>query len=237
LKRFRKMKFGIPVFPGSNCERDVGWVVEKVLREEAVYLWHTERNLKGVDCIVIPGGFSYGDYLRAGAMAKISPITESIREFAEKGGLVMGICNGFQILLELELLPGAMLPNKTLSFICKFVHLKIENNQTPFTHLYEKGEVVRIPIAHAEGNYTCSPETLKEIEENGQVVLRYSSPEGKVSEEFNPNGSLNNIAGICNKRGNVFGLMPHPERASEEILGSTDGLRMFKSMVESVVKA
>lgn len=231
------MKFGIPVFPGSNCERDVGWVVEKVLREEAVYLWHTERNLKGVDCIVIPGGFSYGDYLRAGAMAKISPITESIREFAEKGGLVMGICNGFQILLELELLPGAMLPNKTLSFICKFVHLKIENNQTPFTHLYEKGEVVRIPIAHAEGNYTCSPETLKEIEENGQVVLRYSSPEGKVSEEFNPNGSLNNIAGICNKRGNVFGLMPHPERASEEILGSTDGLRMFKSMVESVVKA
>ncbi len=231
------MKFGIPVYPGSNCDRDVGWVVEKVLGHEAVYLWHSEKDLKGVDCVIVPGGFSYGDYLRAGAMAKISPVTEAICEFAEKGGLVMGICNGFQILLEAGLLPGAMLPNKTLSFICKFVHLRIENDQTPFTHLYRKGEVVKIPIAHAEGNYTCPPETLKEIEENGQVVVRYSSPEGKISEEFNPNGSLNNIAGICNKRGNVFGLMPHPERASEAILGSVDGLRMFQSIVESVVRA
>jgi len=231
------MKFGIPVYPGSNCDRDVGWVIEKVLGHEAVYLWHKDRDLKGVDCVIIPGGFSYGDYLRPGAMAKLSPITEEICEFAERGGLVMGICNGFQILLEAGLLPGAMLPNKTLSFICKFVHLKIENTNTPFTNLYRKGEVVRIPIAHAEGNYTCLPETLKEIEENGQVVLRYSSPEGIVSEEFNPNGSLNNIAGICNKRGNVFGLMPHPERASEAILGSTDGLRMFQSIVEGVVKA
>ncbi len=231
------MKFGIPVYPGSNCDRDVGWVVEKVLGHEAVYLWHAEKDLKGVDCVIVPGGFSYGDYLRAGAMAKISPVTEAIYEFAEKGGLVMGICNGFQILLEAGLLPGAMLPNKTLSFICKFVHLRVENNQTPFTHLYRKGEVVRIPIAHAEGNYTCPPETLKEIEENGQVVVRYSSPEGEISEEFNPNGSLNNIAGICNKRGNVFGLMPHPERASEAILGSVDGLRMFQSIVESVARA
>ena len=231
------MKFGIPVYPGSNCDRDVGWVVEKVLGHQAVYLWHAEKDLKGVDCVIVPGGFSYGDYLRAGAMAKISPVTEAISEFAEKGGLVMGICNGFQILLEAGLLPGAMLPNKTLSFICKFVHLRVENNQTPFTHLYRKGEVVRIPIAHAEGNYTCPPETLKEIEENGQVVVRYSSPEGEVSEEFNPNGSLNNIAGICNRRGNVFGLMPHPERASEAILGSVDGLRMFQSIVESVVRA
>jgi len=231
------MKFGIPVYPGSNCDRDVGWVVEKVLGHEAVYLWHAEKDLKGVDCVIVPGGFSYGDYLRAGAMAKISPVTEAICEFAEKGGLVMGICNGFQILLEAGLLPGAMLPNKTLSFICKFAHLRVENDQTPFTHLYRKGEVVRIPIAHAEGNYTCPPETLKEIEENGQVVVRYSSPEGEVSEEFNPNGSLNNIAGICNRRGNVFGLMPHPERASEAILGSVDGLRMFQSIVESVVRA
>ena len=231
------MKFGIPVYPGSNCDRDVGWVVEKVLGHQAVYLWHAEKDLKGVDCVIVPGGFSYGDYLRAGAMAKISPVTEAICEFAEKGGLVMGICNGFQILLEAGLLPGAMLPNKTLSFICKFVHLRVENDQTPFTHLYRKGEVVRIPIAHAEGNYTCPPETLKEIEENGQVVVRYSSPEGEVSEEFNPNGSLNNIAGICNRRGNVFGLMPHPERASEAILGSVDGLRMFRSIVESVVRA
>ena len=231
------MKFGIPVYPGSNCDRDVGWVVEKVLGHQAVYLWHAEKDLKGVDCVIVPGGFSYGDYLRAGAMAKISPVTEAISEFAEKGGLVMGICNGFQILLEAGLLPGAMLPNKTLSFICKFAHLRVENDQTPFTHLYRKGEVVRIPIAHAEGNYTCPPETLKEIEENGQVVVRYSSPEGEVSEEFNPNGSLNNIAGICNRRGNVFGLMPHPERASEAILGSVDGLRMFQSIVESVVRA
>jgi len=231
------MKFGIPVYPGSNCDRDVGWVVEKVLGHEAVYLWHAEKDLKGVDCVIVPGGFSYGDYLRAGAMAKLSPVTEVICEFAERGGLVMGICNGFQILLEAGLLPGAMLPNKTLSFICKFVHLRIENSQTPFTHLYREGEIVRIPIAHAEGNYTCPPETLKEIEENGQVVVRYSSPEGEVSEEFNPNGSLHNIAGICNKRGNVFGLMPHPERASEAILGSVDGLRMFQSIVESVVRA
>ncbi|ADU96687.1 phosphoribosylformylglycinamidine synthase subunit PurQ [Thermovibrio ammonificans] len=231
------MKFGIPVYPGSNCDRDVGWVIEKVLGHEVKYLWHKERDVKGVDCVIVPGGFSYGDYLRAGAMAKLSPVTEAIYEFAQKGGLVMGICNGFQILLEAGLLPGAMLPNKGLTFVCKFVHLKVENNQTPFTRLYEKGEVVRIPIAHAEGNYTCPPETLKEIEENGQVVVRYCSPEGEVSEEYNPNGSLNNIAGICNKRGNVFGLMPHPERASEAILGSTDGLRMFKSIVEGVLTA
>jgi len=228
------MKFGIPVYPGSNCDRDIGWVVEKVLGHEVKYLWHEEKDLSGIDCVIVPGGFSYGDYLRAGAMAKVSPITEAIYEFAEKGGLVMGICNGFQILLESGLLPGAMLPNKSLTFICKFVHLKVENNQTPFTNLYEKGEVLRIPIAHAEGNYTCPPETLKELEENGQVVVRYCSPEGEVSPEFNPNGSLNNIAGICNKRGNVFGLMPHPERASEEILGSTDGFRMFSSIVKAL---
>jgi len=162
-------------------------------------------------------------------------VTEAICEFAEKGGLVMGICNGFQILLEAGLLPGAMLPNKTLSFICEFVHLRVENADTPFTKLYEKGEVLRIPIAHADGNYTCPPQVLEEIESNGQVVLRYCSPEGEVSPEFNPNGSLNNIAGICNKRGNVFGLMPHPERASEAILGSEDGYRMFSSIVESLL--
>jgi len=231
------MRFGIPVYPGSNCDRDVGWVIEKVLGHQAVYLWHKERDLKGVDAVIIPGGFSYGDYLRAGAMAKISPITEAICEFAQRGGLVMGICNGFQILLEAGLLPGAMLPNKNLSFICKFVYLRVENTDIPFTSLYRKGEVLRIPIAHAEGNYTCPEGTLKEIEERGQVVLRYSSSKGEVSPEFNPNGSLNNIAGICNKEGNVFGLMPHPERASEAILGSTDGFKMFKSIVEGVLKA
>lgn len=229
------MKFGIPVYPGSNCDRDVGWVIENVLGHKAKYLWHKERDLSGIDCVIIPGGFSYGDYLRTGAMAKLSPITEAIYEFAEKGGSVMGICNGFQILLEIGLLPGAMLPNKTLTFICEFVHLKVENNRTPFTHLYNVGEILRIPIAHAEGNYTCTPEMMKEMEENGQVVVRYCSPSGVVSEEFNPNGSLGNIAGICNKRGNVFGLMPHPERASESILGSVDGYRIFESIVTSVL--
>ncbi|OMH40611.1 phosphoribosylformylglycinamidine synthase subunit PurQ [Desulfurobacterium indicum] len=231
------MKFGIPVYPGSNCDKDIGWVIEKVLGEEVKYLWHKEKSISDIDCIIVPGGFSYGDYLRAGAMAKLSPISEAIYEFAEKGGLVMGICNGFQILLEMGLLPGAMMPNKNLSFVCKFVHLKVENNEIPFTSLYSKEEVINIPIAHAEGNYTCTPETLKNIEKNGQVVVRYCSPEGIVSDEFNPNGSLNNIAGICNKRGNVFGLMPHPERASEAVLGSTDGFRMFKSIVETALKA
>ena len=230
------MKFGIPVYPGSNCERDVGWVIEKVLEEEIVYLWHEERKISGIDCVIIPGGFSYGDYLRAGAMAKLSPISEAIYEFAQKGGLVMGICNGFQILLEMGLLPGAMLPNKTLSFICEFVNLKVENSETPFTNLYTKGEIISIPIAHAEGNFTCSDDVLQEIESNGQVVLRYCSPEGDIKEEFNPNGSRNNIAGIINRRGNVFGLMPHPERASEALLGSTDGYKMFKSIIESLSK-
>ncbi len=230
------MKFGIPVYPGSNCERDVGWVIEEVIGKEVIYLWHEERDIKDVDCIIIPGGFSYGDYLRAGAMAKLSPISEAICEFAERGGLVMGICNGFQILLEMGLLPGAMLPNKTLNFICEFVNLKVENDETPFTNLYRKGEVISIPIAHAEGNFTCSDETLKEIESNGQVVLRYCSPNGEITQEHNPNGSRNNIAGIVNRKGNVFGLMPHPERASEAILGSTDGYRMFKSIVESLSK-
>ncbi|WP_457568066.1 phosphoribosylformylglycinamidine synthase subunit PurQ [Desulfurobacterium sp.] len=231
------MRFGIPVYPGSNCDRDIGWVIEKVIGEEVKYLWHQEKDLSGIDCVIVPGGFSYGDYLRAGAMAKLSPISEAIYEFAEKGGLVMGICNGFQILLEMGLLPGAMMPNKSLSFICKFVHLKVENDQTPFTSLYRKGEILKIPIAHAEGNYTCTPETLKEIENNGQVIVRYCSPDGKIDEDSNPNGSLNNIAGICNRKGNVFGLMPHPERASESVLGSTDGVRMFKSIVETAMKA
>ncbi len=226
------MIFGIPVYPGSNCDKDIGWIIEEVIHEKAKYLWHEDSNLNDIDCIIIPGGFSYGDYLRTGAMAKLSPISEAIYDFAEKGGLVMGICNGFQILLEMGLLPGAMLPNKNLSFICKFVHLKIENNSTPFSNLYEKEEVIYIPIAHAEGNYTCDRETLKEIEENNQVIVRYCSPEGIIDEKFNPNGSVNNIAGICNKKGNVFGLMPHPERASENILGSTNGLTMFKSILE-----
>jgi phosphoribosylformylglycinamidine synthase len=225
------MKFGIVVFPGSNCDRDVGWVVESVLGHKAVYLWHEERDLKGCDVIVIPGGFSFGDYLRAGALAKVSPITSSIIEFSKKGGPVIGICNGFQILLEIGLLPGAMLPNKNLRFICKFVHIRVENNNTPFTKLYEKGEVLKIPIAHAYGNYTCPEDTFKRMQDNEQIVFRYCNEEGEITQDSNPNGSLSNIAGICNETKNVLGLMPHPERASEKILGSEDGIKMFLSLV------
>ncbi len=225
------MRFGIVVYPGTNCDRDVGWVIGSVLGQDVKYLWHSESTLTNVDCVIIPGGFSYGDYLRAGAVAKASPINDAIYNFAQKGGLVMGICNGFQILLEMGLLKGAMLPNRDLRFICEFVHLRLENDATPFTNLYSKGEVLKIPIAHAEGNYTCDDETLDELEGNGQVILRYSSVDGTVSDEFNPNGSVNSIAGICNKDGNIFGLMPHPERASEAILGSTDGRRMFESIL------
>ncbi len=224
------MTFGIVVYPGTNCERDVGWVVEQVLGQRAKYIWHTEKSLSGVDCVIIPGGFSYGDYVRAGAMAKVSPISGAIVEFANSGKPVMGICNGFQILLELGLLKGAMLPNKNLKFICKFVHVKVENNNSPFLKKYKIGEVLKIPIAHAEGNYTCPQEDYNEE----LVALKYCSPEGEVSERFNPNGSMNNIAGVLSEGGNVLGLMPHPERASEKILGSEDGLKMFLSVLDGI---
>ncbi len=232
----RKVRFGVVVFPGSNCDRDVHDVVTRIMGQEVVFLWHKDRDLQGVDAVVLPGGFSYGDYLRTGAMARFSPIMEEVVRFAQKGGAVLGICNGFQILLELGLLPGAMLRNKSLHFICKFVNIRVENDSTRFTSQCEAGETLKIPIAHNEGNYYIDPDGLAELEGNGQVVFRYASPAGEVSERFNPNGSLHNIAGIVNKKGNVLGLMPHPERASESLLGSEDGKKIFGSLIESLAQ-
>jgi phosphoribosylformylglycinamidine synthase I len=224
------MKFGIAVFPGSNCDYDTYYVVEDILHQEAKFLYWEDRTVD-VDCVVIPGGFSFGDYLRPGALAARTPLAEAIYNFAQKGGLVIGICNGFQILTEMHLLPGALIPNKHLKFVCKPAYLKVENNNTPFTSKLEKGSVIKIPIAHHDGNFYAPPEQLEEIERNGQVILRYCSPKGEVSSEYNPNGSLNNIAGIVNKERNVFGLMPHPERASENELGSDNGLFIWYSLL------
>mgnify|MGYP001772681168 CR=1 FL=1 len=225
------MEFGVVVFPGSNCDRDCYWVIKDVLGYPCHYIWHEDRNLDGIDCVILPGGFSYGDYLRAGAIAKTSPVMDAIRDFSEKGGLVIGICNGFQILLESGLLPGAMLRNRGLRFICEYVYIRVENNETPFTLLCSKGEVLRIPIAHMDGNFFVDNSTLEKIISNKQVVFRYSSKDGVVEDAYNPNGSVYNIAGIINERGNVLGMMPHPERASESILGSTDGLKILGSIV------
>ena len=228
------MKFGVAVFPGSNCDYDTYYVIDEVLNQPVKFL-HWEDRKVDVDCVVIPGGFSFGDYLRPGALAAKTPLAEAIYDFAQKGGLVIGICNGFQILTEMHLLPGALIPNKQLKFVCKPVYLKVENDQTPFTKTLKRGQVIKIPIAHHDGNFYAPPEQLEEIERNGQVVLRYSSPEGEVSQEYNPNGSLNNIAGIVNKGGNVFGLMPHPERISEKTLGGEDGLHIWRGIIESLL--
>ncbi len=225
-----RLKFGIIVFPGSNCDYDAYHAIKNVLQEDAYFIWHNEKNLNNPDCIVIPGGFSYGDYLRCGATAKFSPAMEEILNFAEKGGLVIGICNGFQILTEAGLLPGALLRNRDLHFICKEVYLKTENKNLAFTNRIPD-RAIKIPIAHAEGNYFCDHETLKELKENNQIVFRYCNENGEVSDNSNPNGSIENIAGIVNKRGNVLGMMPHPERAMEEVLGNTDGIYFFKSIV------
>ncbi len=227
------MKFGIVVFPGSNCDHDCYHVVKNVLGQDAEYIWHKDKEINGFDCLILPGGFSYGDYLRTGAIAKFSPVMNSIREFADKGGLIIGICNGFQILVESGLLPGALMRNRDLKFICESRYLKVESNDTPFTKLYKKGEVIKTPIAHADGNYFADAETLKKIQGNGQIVFRYCDAEGEVTEEANPNGSLLNIAGICNEKRNVLGLMPHPERCAEDILGNTDGKRVFESIISS----
>jgi len=219
------MKFGIIVFPGSNCDHDCHHVVQDVLKQPVEYIWHADDKLDHFDCIIVPGGFSYGDYLRAGAIARFSKIMDSVKEFADRGGLVIGICNGFQVLTEAHLLPGALQKNKTSKFICKHVKIKCENNTTPFTRKCKKNAVLNIPIAHAEGNYTCDKKTLLELKKNKQIVFTYYKD--------NPNGSIANIAGICNKKRNVLGMMPHPERASEEILGSTDGLCIFRSILGS----
>lgn len=225
------MKFGIVVFPGSNCDHDVYHVVRHVLGQEAKFIWHKSRDLEGADALVLPGGYSYGDYLRPGALARHSPILEEVVAFAKKGGPVLGICNGFQVLLEAGLLPGAMLRNRDLRFICRDVPLRVEATDTRFTSGLKQGQVFSLPIAHADGNYTADAEVLARLEGEGRVVLRYSDPEGNVADAWNPNGSAKNIAGIANEQKNVVGMMPHPERASEAILGNEAGRAIFESVL------
>jgi phosphoribosylformylglycinamidine synthase len=226
------MRYGVVVFPGSNCDADAYHVIKEVLNRSVDYVWHRERDLSPYDCLVIPGGFSYGDYLRTGAIARFSPVMEGVAELAARGGLVLGICNGFQILLEAGLLPGAMHRNLGLQFRCHFTHLRTENVRTPFTNLCHPGQVLKVPIAHGEGNYYADKATINELEETGRIVFRYCTPEGEVNPGANPNGSVVNIAGICNREGNVLGMMPHPERAAEPMLGSVDGRVIFESAVE-----
>jgi phosphoribosylformylglycinamidine synthase len=221
------MKFGVVVFPGSNCDQDCFHVVKNVIKQPVEYIWHKNTQLDHFDCIIIPGGFSYGDYLRCGAIARFSPIMDAIIKFANAGGLVIGICNGFQVLLEAGLLPGAMLRNKNLHFICKFVELKVESTDSPFSSRYKKGQVVRIPVAHNEGNYYIDKQGLAELKKNKQIVFRYVN---------NPNGAIDDIAGIVNKKRNVLGMMPHPERCSEAELTSIDGLPIFKSIIDFLEK-
>jgi phosphoribosylformylglycinamidine synthase len=228
------MTFGIVVFPGSNCDHDAYHATKHVLGQDAVFVWHKETDLKGADVVILPGGFAHGDYLRTGAIAKFSPVMDAVRAFAAKGNPVIGICNGFQILLEAELLPGAMLRN-TQKYRCEYVHVRVEQTDTPFTNLCAKGQVLKIPIAHGEGNYYADPETVDALEANRQVIFRYVTPGGEVTAESNPNGSLRNIAGICNVTRNVVGLMPHPERACESPLGSADGKIVLESVVASLM--
>ena len=227
------MRFGIVVFPGSNCDEDAYHAATEVFGQQAEYLWHKDSDLKGADVVILPGGFAHGDYLRTGAMARFSPIMNQVRAFAERGGPLLGICNGFQILLESGLLPGAMLRNDTLKYRCEHVHLRVEQTDTPFTSAARIGQVLRIPIGHGEGNYFAPPEVVERLEANRQVVLRYVDAAGRVDDAANPNGSMAAIAGICNEARNVVGLMPHPERACELILGSGDGLLILQSIVQA----
>lgn len=228
------MNVGVIVFPGSNCDHDCRHVFQTVLGQSVQMIWHKETSLKGIDAVILPGGFSYGDYLRTGAIARFSPVMGAVKAFAKDGGAVIGICNGFQILLEAGLLPGAMLRNKSLHFICKDVHVKVENAATAFTEACASGQVLKIPVAHADGNYYTDPVTLAAMQANAQIVMRYCTPEGKVTPEANPNGSLDNIAGIINPEGNVLGMMPHPERCAEDILGNQDGKLIFQSLLKAM---
>ncbi len=230
------MKFGVVVFPGSNCDHDAYYAVGTVLGQPVDFIWHQSEQVDAYDAVILPGGFAYGDYLRTGAIARFSPVMRAVEQFARRGGLVLGVCNGFQILLEAGLLPGAMLRNQGLRFICRHVYLRVETTRTPFTAAARPRQVLKIPIAHAEGNYFCDATTLAELERNDQIVFRYTSPDGREDPASNPNGSLVNIAGISNREGNVLGLMPHPERASEAMLGSADGLVIFRSMGESLAR-
>jgi len=229
-----KRKFGIVVFPGSNCDHDSYHVIKHILQQETVYLWHKDTDLQNCDIIILPGGFSYGDYIRTGAVAKLSPIMNSVIDFANTGGVVFGICNGFQILTECGLLPGALIKNKNLKFVCKDIYITAVNQVSFLTKSLEK-KTLMTPIAHGEGNYFTDEETLKSLEKNNQILFKYSSGNGEISDASNPNGSVQNIAGIMNKNGNVFGMMPHPERSSDESLGKTDGLQIFNSLLENFI--
>jgi phosphoribosylformylglycinamidine synthase len=228
------MKFGVIVFPGSNCDHDAYHVISKHVGQPVDFVWHKETNLNQYDAILIPGGFSYGDYLRAGALAKFSPVMSAVKEFAKSGRFVFGVCNGFQILCEAGLLPGALIRNSGLHFVCRHVNVRVENAATPYTSELEKNEVLSIPIAHAEGNYVCDDQTFAELESNNQIIFRYCDEAGKTTDESNPNGSRSNIAGISNEKGNVLGMMPHPERACEELLGSNDGRDIFRSLTNAI---
>jgi phosphoribosylformylglycinamidine synthase len=228
------MRFAVIVFPGSNCDHDAYHAVRDVLGEDADYVWHKDTDLKGADVVILPGGFAHGDYLRCGAMARFAPIMREVRAFAARGGPVLGICNGFQVLLEAGLLPGAMLRNTSLKFQCEHVHIRVEQTDTPFTLACRLGQVLRIPIAHGEGNYFAVPEVISRLEANRQVVFRYTNAAGAVVDDANPNGSAAAIAGLCNEARNVVGLMPHPERACESVLGSADGRLIFESVVAAL---
>jgi phosphoribosylformylglycinamidine synthase subunit PurQ / glutaminase len=229
------MKFGVIQFPGSNCDQDPFWVLQSVAKQEVTYLWHESHDLQNCDVVIVPGGFSYGDYLRTGAIARFSPVMESVRNFAAGGGIVLGICNGFQILCESHMLPGALLRNSGLKYICRSIHLRVENTETPFTHGLTKGEVLQVPIGHMEGNYFCDADTLKQLQDQNRIIFRYSTKDGQVTAAANPNGSLDNIAGISNEGGNVLGMMPHPERSSEDAMGCKDGYKIFESLVGALV--
>jgi phosphoribosylformylglycinamidine synthase I len=230
------MKFGVIIFPGSNCDQDSYHAVIAATSQQAAFLWHESHDLENSDAIIVPGGFAYGDYLRTGAIARFAPIMEQVTKFAASGGLVIGICNGFQILCEAGLLPGALLRNAGLKYVCKYVHLRVENAETSFTNACRQN-VLRIPIGHMEGNYYCDPQTLATLQRENRIIFRYSTPDGRVTPEGNPNGSLDNIAGIVNEGGNVLGMMPHPDRCSESLLGSDDGAKIFKSMALALAPA
>jgi phosphoribosylformylglycinamidine synthase subunit PurQ / glutaminase len=228
-----KTTFAVIVFPGSNCDEDAYHAAKEVLGQDATYIWHKDTDLKGADVVILPGGFAHGDYLRVGAMARFSPIMREVRAFAARGGPVLGICNGFQVLLEAGLLPGAMLRNRDLKFHCEHIHIRVEQTDTPFTQTCERGQILRVPVAHGEGNYFAEPDVIARLEANRQIVFRYTDSAGDVTDVANPNGSVAAIAGLCNEARNVVGLMPHPERACESVLGSADGLVIFESVVSA----
>lgn len=234
LRQIFSMKFGVVTFPGSNCDFDTFHVLKEVMGFNTVQLWHKDHDLQGVDFIFLPGGFSYGDYLRSGAIARFAPIMEQVAAHAKRGGYVMGICNGFQVLCEAGLLPGVLMRNQNQKFICKNVYLRTETNQSIITSALQKGEVLKVPIAHAEGNFYAAADALKSIEDNDQILFRYCDAEGQVTEAANPNGSLQNIAGITNSGRNVFGMMPHPERAAEDVLGNKDGRKLFEGVLQTI---